>query len=119
MSNFISLAAAREMVQRFRQNKSAMLTQQFSSSMPDAETFDRAQFDVLLSKQDCTGIRIYNGMSEDLKLHTIIVGVNANGDDMITVPTGEFLETDDGEDEIIEDGKPCPPYCPPDSPLNP
>jgi hypothetical protein len=40
-------------------------------------------------------------MSDDLRLHAIIVGVDANNVDML-----------DGVDSILERGVICPPLCP-------
>ncbi|QOD60122.1 hypothetical protein H9I45_12335 [Polaribacter haliotis] len=46
----------------------------------------------------------------------IIVGVDANGKDMISSKDGEVLDPDSGN--IYDLTRPCPSFCDPDSPLN-
>ncbi len=63
------------------------------------------KINLILEHEDCTGIRIYNGYdSEAGRTNLVLVGVNANGEDMITAP-------------IIEKLSPCPPSCDRSSPL--
>jgi hypothetical protein len=52
----------------------------------------------VLNQQGCVGIRVYNGRKEDGKLELVIVGVNADGDDMTSGIMGDR-------------SVPCPPYC--------
>jgi hypothetical protein len=138
MSNFISLTKAKAMVATYREMKETVLKSEYLNILPVAETFGRSQFDTILANEGCTGLRIYYGMSDDLHLHAIVVGVNANNEDMIpkesntstsdtitssTTTTegdgGNGEEDDPDEDDIIEDGAPCPPFCPPPSGLYP
>ncbi|SRR5690606_34453915 len=63
------------------------------------------KINLILEHEDCIGIRIYNGYdSEAGRTNLVLVGVNANGEDMITAP-------------IIEKLSPCPPSCDSSSPL--
>lgn len=56
---------------------------------------------LILDQPDCIGIRIYNGYNDkELKMNQVLVGVNAQQQDM-----------DNGI--IIERLYTCPPYCPP------
>ncbi len=59
-------------------------------------------------------------MSVDLKVHAIIVGVNANNEDILPQATASTSAnaTSGDDDDIIEAGVICPPICPPPSPLN-
>jgi hypothetical protein len=119
MDHFISLPTAEAMTALYRANRDAILQSQYQGAdlLPVCETFDRAAFDVVLARTGCKGIRVYYGMTEDLKIHAIIVGVDANNQDMLPPATlASSAEADD--DYIIEKGNRCPDLCPPDSPLN-
>jgi hypothetical protein len=77
-----------------------------------SETFDRSALDRLLAQPDCKSIRIYYGMDAQSKVHSILVGVDGEGKDILP-------KTSDSVDgEILEDGQRCPVSCPPESPLN-
>ena len=84
--------------------------------LPLSETFDRDVFDTVLAKSGCSGLRIYYGMAEDLKVHALVVGVDAEGRDMIpsSLPASFAPE----EEDIIENGTRCPDICPEASLLN-
>jgi hypothetical protein len=112
---FITLAKAIELTTQYRTNKDTILDPKYRDSeiMPVCETFNRSAIEDLLS-QGCVQIRVYFGMSLDLKIRLIIVGVNAQGEDMLP-PGGTSLDTDY---YIVEDGIRCPVTCPPPSPLN-
>jgi len=63
-------------------------------------------------------------MDQDLLVHAILVGVDAQGADILppqaTGSTARRVaaEDDGGDDDIQEDAIRCQPTCPPDSPLN-
>lgn len=86
----IPLAAAVALTKRYRQGarKGAQL----------ATMFPRSVFEALLAQTGCAGIRIYNGQAEDGAEQSILVGVDAEGNDMTSATLFEF-------------GLPCPPYC--------
>ena len=86
--------------------------------LPLSEAFERGAFDTVLSKEGCTGLRFYYGMSEDLKIHAIIVGVDENGEDMLPEESTIANNEESEEDDIIERGIRCPDICPSGSPLN-
>lgn len=117
MNHFISLAEAVQMTALYRSNREAILqpAHQNQNLLPLSETFDRQAFDSVLAKSGCTALRLYYGMSEDLKIHAIVVGVDAAGNDMLPASGGSLLDT--GED-IIENSLRCPDICPNASPLN-
>ena len=134
MEHFIPLDQAIAMTTRFRENREAILLEQFRGAdiLALAETFDRAAFDKILSSPDCQKLRIYLGMDEELKIHTIIVGVNSEDRDILpagsasaestvdSTGTDETPDPDEEEDDdlVVEVGTRCPPMCI-DSPLNP
>jgi hypothetical protein len=81
--------------------------------LPLSETFEAAAFNAVLNQDGCKGIRIYYGMNADLQVHAIIVGVNANNEDLLPE---DSTTTEDSN--IIDEGIRCPPRCPPSSVLN-
>ena len=116
MHNFISLAQAVAMTQTYRAEKENILGAPYKNQdiLPICETFDRAAFEALLREPDCTYIRVYLGMGEDLKIRVIAVGADSAERDILPAAGA----TQDGDGNIVEDGMRCPTICPPASPLN-
>ena len=116
MNHFIPLTTAAAMTAKFRGERENILKAEYQQQnvLPVAETYDKACFETLLSKAGCTGLRIYYGMDESLKIHAIIVAVNQNNEDML--PVASLAATE--EEDIIESGIRCPELCPAASPLN-
>jgi len=102
MNHFISLDQAKQMTALYRLQKENILSDLFKGKdiLSICETFDAAPFLTVLNKPECKSLRIYFGMSADLKVHAIVVGVNQNNEEMLQ------------GDSIIEVGAPCPPVCP-------
>jgi hypothetical protein len=124
MAHFITLEKAKKLTGKYRKEKSKIQPER----LPICETFDAAPFLTLLNKPGCVGLRIYFGMDDSYGVRAVIVGVNANDEDMITVPppitslsapVEGTVDDDDGSHDIIEEGATCPPICPPDSPIYP
>lgn len=89
-NHLISLEKAKKLAHNFKLTaKSNDLT---------AGYFGRGIFDRILEQDGCVGIRIYNAVSEQGTPTYIIIGVDGDGDDMLSGPVG---------DEV----KPCPPWC--------
>lgn len=59
----------------------------------------------ILNQDDCMGVRIYYGIGDDGKKNLILVGAEADENDMV-----------DGI--ILDKFSPCPPLCPSRNPLN-
>jgi hypothetical protein len=116
MNHFISLTMAAEMTARFRENSETILNADYQNQnvLPIAQTYDKTAFETLIGKPEVTAVRIYYGMDENLKIHAIIVAVNANNEDIL--PEASLSETEDME--IIDSGVRCPELCPEPSPLN-
>lgn len=125
MNNVITLDQAIQMTTLFREQRAGLLRPDLADKniLLTSETFDRAAFDQILSQPGCTGLRVYYGMKEDLQLRAIIVGVNANNEDLLPSNAGttgaEPAGTMADSALIAEDGITCPPICAPSSPLNP
>jgi hypothetical protein len=109
MSHSISLASAATMTAAFRTDKETVLDSSYKNLgiLPLCETFDRTEVYNLLQQTGCAAIRIYYGMDGDLKVHAVLVGVDAEDSDMV------------GETNIIlENSRRCPYDCPGTSDLN-
>ena len=114
----ISLDEAKKMRKKFKEEKDKIVKEEFKGKhiIPNCESFDRTEFDILLRREDCKGIRIYYGMKGDSnRVHAIIVGFDAEGRDILPV---QGIVMDGIEPPIIENGLPCPDKCPPESDLN-
>jgi hypothetical protein len=115
MNHFISLAAAKDMTERYRMHRESILKTEFQNQnlLPICESFDKSPFEALLSKSNCAGLRIYYGMDENLKIHAIIVAFDEQNEDILP---SSLNETED--EDIIDNGNRCPELCPPSSELN-
>jgi hypothetical protein len=118
MSNFITLAQAIAMTSTYRDEREKILLPEFRGQdiLPLSETFDRSSFEALLNETDCTFIRIYLGMDDNLKVRVIAVGADSANADILPA-AGLARALDDGGN-IVEDGIRCPTICPPPSGLN-
>ena len=104
------------MIALYNVNKIKVIKEEYQDRgiLIDSETFNREAFDAVLAQQGCVGVRLYLSMDESLSLRTIVIGVNADNQDIIPVET---QTTDDPGGVIVEDGKICPPDCPTLPPL--
>ena len=120
-NHFISLQTGIEMTTLYRQEKENILASAYKDQniLPISETFDRAAFDTLLGETGCTAVRIYYGMSEDLLVHAIIVGVDENNEDILPSHENVLSNSAETDESILEQGVRCPEDCAPPSPLNP
>jgi hypothetical protein len=66
--------------------------------------FDKSIFEKILAQTDCVGIRYYYGRKDDGTPCIVLVGVDSKGSDIAAGILGD-------------DAIPCPPLCPPFSPL--
>lgn len=118
-SHLIPLDQALLMTTRYRENVEKIIAPELVGQdiLCICETFKKDAFCEFLSRDYVYGFRIYYGMSEDLKVHAILVGVNEKGEDILpNTPGGP--PTGDGDGEIFEDAQRCPTTCPPTSVFN-
>jgi len=117
MSQFISKTEAAAMTSRYRLYRETILESFYRDQaiLPLSETFSNLDVAKLLTQSGVTGLRIYYGMDEDYKVHAILVGVNAEDEDIL--PANNLTETEE-EDMILERATRCPDICPPASDLN-
>jgi hypothetical protein len=82
--------------------EAAQLTQTFRDANLPGTTlggyFDRAVLDQMLSEPGVAGVRIYHGLNADGSAALVVVGVDAQGSDLV-------------EGTIAEKSRPCPPLC--------
>ncbi|WP_153797188.1 hypothetical protein [Foetidibacter luteolus] len=118
-SHGITLQEAIGMTTLYRANREAILKDEYQGMdiLVKSHTFNIQDFQPIFSNPSCAGLRIYYGMSEDLKVHAIVVGTDNEGNDIIPLQGGETSINTGGV--ILEDSKRCPPYCPPPCDLNP
>ena len=67
--------------------------------------FGKDTIQEILGQPDCVGIRYYYGLDDDGEKVLVLVGVNADENDLY-------------EGILAEIAKPCPPRCPTKNPLN-
>ncbi len=94
----ISLQDAAALTENYRD-------QQSGSGYILGEYFSKDGIYSVLTQSGCVGIRIYYGLSNSSVPKLVIVGVNADENDMV-----------DGN--ILEMGSPCPPTCSTSNDLN-
>ncbi|HVZ26986.1 MAG TPA: hypothetical protein VG842_13060 [Sediminibacterium sp.] len=111
LPNQITRSQAVELVTRFRNNP--------GPDMPYAETFFGDSVKALLAQAGCENFRVYLGRKANDSICLILVGVDADGNDILP-PTNSRPISEKEEDEgiILEDAIQCPPVCPPSSLLN-
>ncbi len=91
----ISLEQGAELTARYRINHPNSIR---------AGAVGRANVEALLAQSDCRGIRIYLGESTEGKTEFVLVGVDANGNDILEL--------------IVDKLFPCPTNCGSTNPLN-
>ena len=77
------------------------MTAEFRKAHPNATKavyYTADVYEDILAQTGCVGIRIYKAINEDGKLTNVLVGVDKDGNDMIT-------------GKIYDDGLRCPTVC--------
>lgn len=88
-------------------------TSQFSGKNPTGNRAHFFGFEILtkiLAQEGCVGIRMYYALDDSGSRQLVLVGVNADGENLL--PGSMQLMSDD--DHTIADASfPCPSFCPP------
>lgn len=115
----IPLSTAAEMTARYRQNRTSILEKNYKDKdlLAVCETFSADAIKEILAQPDCVNFRVYFGMDEQLKVHSILVGADSSGKDILPSTLTQNLSESD-PDIIMEKGTRCPVDCPPASDLN-
>ena len=109
--------------QRISLTRAVELTQRYRKAAPASEHsgffFAKGIAD-LLSQPGVFGMRVYHGLDADATYRIVLVGVDRQGEDIVGTrqivanAAARSLST-----AVLLDGHlPCPPWCPPNSPLN-
>jgi hypothetical protein len=88
--------------------EASKMTSDFRAKFPNetkAYYYSDTVYQDILSQKGCVGIRIYNGLDANGVMQTVLVGVDANGNDLYN-------------GKIYDRGVICPSICPPKNPLN-
>jgi hypothetical protein len=111
-SNLLPASRANEMIELYRENKEVILATDYKNTdvLAFSETFNAEDVKLLLSQPGCIGFRIKFGMDDKLWLHSILVGVDNNGNDILIHNPGMGLKDDEGY--VVENATRCPPDCP-------
>lgn len=76
-----------------------------SATEATAEAFGKSSIESLLAQTNCVGMRVYYGIDASNNKRLVLVGVDAEGNDLY-------------EGELMENGTICPPCCSTSNPLN-
>lgn len=86
----------------------SLMTEKFRIKFPNesmAYLYSAEVFQSILTQENCVGLRIYNGIDENGRLQTVLVGVDEDDNDL-------YLG------EIYDRALVCPPKCAASNPLN-
>lgn len=105
----ITLEHAKQMLKLYSDNKALILKAGYNIDiLAFNETFDRSEIEDILNQDGCVSFRIYYGMANDLNIHAILVGVDADGNDILSADPPV----------IKEESTRCPPICKQDAGLS-
>ncbi|QJX47672.1 hypothetical protein HMJ29_12255 [Hymenobacter taeanensis] len=112
-------------------NKASQWTRNYRNQNPNApkgHCIKKEQLEAILSQPGCEGIRAYYGLDDDGNRKLVLVGIDANENDILSETGVDTLlraaDTDGAGTEssaattIATDLPPCPPCCSIENPLN-
>lgn len=100
VTNTIPLSDAVNWVTRWRESSENMPINGFL--IPEVDVTQ------VLAEEGVTNIRAYMAIDDSNAYHLLIVGVDANGDDMVDEDAGQY---------VYDFTRPCPPMCSKKGPL--
>ena len=110
--------------QRISVGQAVDLTKRYQRSAPASEKagfFFAKGLKELLEQSGVYGMRIYHGLDQKGRYRMVLVGVDAAGNDIVKtrrVVRSGVKAARSFDDALLLDGHfPCPPWCPPKSPL--
>jgi hypothetical protein len=124
--NTITLQTAKKWAKKWKKEEGTY------NSHHDCRAFNIPKIDLLevLAEDGVASVRAYLGINVFTDPDTskkvseeklMIVGVDAEGKDMISTKKGEngdLISDPEGDGDIYDFTRPCPSYCDPESPLN-
>ena len=106
MSQFISLDQAKKMTALYRASREEILieSEQGKNVLPVCESLERDKLDTVLAQPGCKGIRIYYGMDDNNLVHSIIVGTDEFGRDLVqAMESGSESESQSDPNYIVDE----------------
>lgn len=97
--NTITLAQAQEWAENWNNNKLAF----FENNDLKAFAIPGQVITDVTSHKDVVDVRTYFGLDDDMNPHLMVVGVDANGNDLINEAKGLY---------VYNYARPCPSNCP-------
>lgn len=118
-SNFIILAKFLEMKKLYADNSQTILASPYQNKeiLVTSETFNGDVLTTIAAVTGFAGLRIYYGMSTDMKVHAMLVATDKDGNDILpTDLTAKFAPggaqtVSSGGGVVGEEGQRCPPTC--------
>jgi len=111
-SQRITLAEAKAYTERFRK---------VSPASEKGGFFWGEGIAAILAQPGCVGLRYYHGIDENGNYQIVLVGVDGNGNDILTTTSYRRKRAAvalSGDEAVILDRHwQCPPWCPPDTAL--
>lgn len=112
----------KEFDQRVNLSTAIDYTQRYRRSAPASEKagfFFTKGIATLLAQPGVVGMRIYHGLDANGRYRMVLVGVDEKGNDIVRIPRprGAKNTRAAGDAFLLDTHLPCPPICPPDSPL--
>lgn len=111
--------------------QASRLTRNYRESIPAADKtgfFHKQAIVDLLKQPGVVGMRYYHGLDDKGVYHIVLVGVDREGRDIVEAKGGRIAKAADAGAKtamavtssavILDNHYPCPPWCPPPSPLN-
>lgn len=109
--------------QRITLAEATAYTQRFRKLSPASEKggfFWGEGIEAILAQPGCVGLRYYHGVDENGNYQIVLVGVDGNGNDILTASSsrrkraGAVARAAGDEAVILDRHWQCPPWCPPD-----
>lgn len=97
----ITLDTARQWVANYRNQNPGQI---------EAHFFGFEIIQKILAESGCMGIRIYYALDDSGKKQLILVGADADGNNLIPTTPGSIVP---GENTVADLSLPCPAWCPP------
>ncbi|GAB3227568.1 hypothetical protein GCM10027346_11080 [Hymenobacter seoulensis] len=121
LNNSFTLDQASDWTRRYREQHDGRVK---------GHIFSRATLEAILAQPNCEGVRVYYGRDEQNDRRLIMVGIDAQDNDLLETPlpaAQSFAALDTTEESpmmaatdagTVGPGKPCPPYCSTENTLN-
>lgn len=114
---------------RISLRRASRLTRNYRESIPAADKtgfFHKQAIVDLLRQPGVVGMRYYHGLDDKGCYHLVLVGVDREGRDVVESRGGKVTRITQSVGAmvvssgavILDNHYPCPPWCPPSSPLN-